>query len=49
LTILSALFRGRTLETWTVPRADVGGHHKPGISRRSTKPASLARHGSSMK
>ena len=30
-------------------RADVGGHHKPGISGRSSDAASLARHGSSMK
>jgi hypothetical protein len=30
-------------------RADVGGHRKPGISRRSSDAASLARHGSPMK
>jgi hypothetical protein len=30
-------------------RADVGGHHKPGIRRRSSDAASLARHGSSMR
>ena len=42
-------FAGVRLKPGLCLRADVGGHHKPGISRRSSDAAGLARHGSSMK
>ena len=49
-TAIWASFCGRTLGTWTVPCALTPvAIASPGISRRSSGAASLARHGSSMK
>ena len=49
LTICRLRPAGVRLKPGLCLRADVGGHHKPGIRRRSSDAASLARHGSSMK